>query len=166
MILLHILGGIRAKVNNQISYEWREDLCEKCCMSVQGLICARIKPFPAQLCVTDLETAKAPVSAGLQMSLGNGRHWQEAGGQEERKRRTISPPSPLCWVQVRPIPISSHGSSSHWTGPNGPSVLWTARPLALLTLWVPFVASALRWEWLPKINSWVASCSLLVLSSL
>lgn len=93
MILLHIFGEIRDKVNNQVSYELREDLHEKPCMSVQGLICAQIKPCAAQRCVTEMETAKAPVSAGLQVYWavgGTGRRLE--GKRKEEVVYFLHPP--------------------------------------------------------------------------
>lgn len=77
MILFHILGEIRDRVNKQKRRcELRDYLHKKACVSVQVFVGAWRKPFPAQLRVTDMETAKAPVSAGIQMYLGGGRHGQ------------------------------------------------------------------------------------------
>lgn len=91
MILLHIPGEIRDKLNKRMrSCELRECLHKNPCVSVQ----VSDETISSQLCVADTETAKAPGSAGLPMSLGGGRRWQEAGEQEGGGKQGISPPLP------------------------------------------------------------------------
>lgn len=123
MILSLILWEIRNEVNKQISHKSRETTQE----TSSRPVCSQINfpPFPAQLCVPDMETLARLLCLLIYRWV---RAMRESGRRLERKRKEearalLHPPHSL-WVQVGQMPLWFHGPGSHWTGPHSPSVLW------------------------------------------
>lgn len=142
MILLLVLWEIRGRVNKQIcSYEFRETIytrnpaCQfEACFTLRSV---NAPPFASQLCVTDMETVVGSLSwhtngFGQWGALAEG--WR---ARERKKPGYFSAPPTLFLVQVGQMPLSFHGSSSHWQAPMAPMSFGWLHLWGLLTLWLP-----------------------------
>ena len=142
MILPLILREIRDKVNKQISsYEFREIIYTRnpACQfeAYFTLRSLNTPPFPAQLCVTDMEI----VARSLRSHMNGFEQWGALAegwrAREGKKPGYFSALPTLFLVQVGQMPLSFHGSSPHWQALMAPVSFGWLNPRGLLTLWLP-----------------------------